>query len=156
LVRLCREMDDLTLIYCRSPKRVRDVAEWLIDEDIAGSPVGVESAVNWMGREYHPEWLAPKALQRGIAMHHGRMPRALSQYMVRTFNEARCRFLVCTSTLIEGVNTNAKNVVVFDNTIARRKFDYFTFNNIRGRSGRMFEHFVGRVFLFHEPPERVL
>src|SRR5690606_5046603 len=70
----------------------------------------------------------------------------------RAFNDGLLDILVCTSTLIEGVNTKAKHVVVFDNTIAQRKLDYFTFNNIKGRSGRMFRHFVGRVFLFADPP----
>src|SRR5262249_55543114 len=62
-------------------------------------------------------------------------------------------FLVCTSTLIEGVNTRAKNIVVFDNRINRTPIDLFTFNNIRGRSGRMMQHFVGRMYVFHDPPE---
>ena len=30
--------------------------------------------------------------------------------------------MVCTSTLIEGVNTKAKNVIVYDNKIAKKKF----------------------------------
>jgi hypothetical protein len=72
------------------------------------------------------------------------------------FNESKLQFLICTSTLIEGVNTNAKNVVVFDNTIANRKYDYFTFNNIKGRSGRMFVHYIGNVYLFNEPPQAEL
>jgi len=84
-------------------------------------------------------------------MHHGKLPRSLAQFAVRAFNEDQLRVLVCTSTLIEGVNTKAKNVIIFDNKVARRKFDYFTYNNIIGRSGRMFQHFVGRVFMFHEP-----
>lgn len=58
--------------------------------------------------------------------------------------------------MIEGVNTKAKNVIILDNVIAREKYDYFTFNNIKGRSGRMFEHFIGRVFLFHSPPQEEL
>ena len=36
------------------------------------------------------------------------------------------------------------------------KFDYFTYNNILGRSGRMFEHFVGHVYVFREPPAQEL
>ena len=76
----------------------------------------------------------------------------MSQFVVRAFNEEQLRFLICTSTLIEGVNTRAKNVVIWDSKIANRPLDFFTFNNIRGRSGRMFHHFVGRVFLFKEPP----
>lgn len=51
-----------------------------------------------------------------------------------------------------GVNTKAKNVIVYDNKIAKTKFDYFTFNNICGRSGRMFSHFIGHIYLFHDPP----
>jgi hypothetical protein len=45
---------------------------------------------------------------------------------------------------------------VFDNKVAKSKFDYFTYNNILGRSGRMFQHFVGRVYIFHEPPAEEL
>jgi len=42
---------------------------------------------------------------------------------------------------------------VLDNKIATRKYDYFTFANIRGRSGRMFKHFVGRVIVFNPEPK---
>ena len=75
---------------------------------------------------------------------------------MRAFDKEQLRFLVCTSTLIEGVNTKAKNIVVFDHTINKQPLDLFTFNNIRGRSGRMFKHFVGHVYLFHEPPQKGL
>jgi hypothetical protein len=61
--------------------------------------------------------------------------------------------LICTSTLIEGVNTSAKNVFIFDKQISNTNYDYFDFRNIAGRSGRMGRHLVGRIFLFHEPPE---
>lgn len=110
----------------------------------------------WIAAEYDPSWLFVKALEHGIGIHHGKIPRSLSQLVVRTFNEGQIRFLACTSTLIEGVNTKAKNVIVFDNKIARRKFDYFTYNNILGRSGRMFQHFVGHVYIFHDPPSEDL
>ncbi len=89
-------------------------------------------------------------------MHHGRLPRSLAQYAVKRFNAGALKFLACTSTLIEGVNTKAKNVVILDNVISRTKYDFFTFNNIRGRSGRMFHHFVGRVYVFHPPPQEEL
>jgi hypothetical protein len=80
----------------------------------------------------------------------------LAQYVVRRFNSGDLDFLICTSTLIEGVNTQAKNVVIYDHKIAKRSIDYFTFNNIRGRSGRMFKHFLGRAYLFEDPPQEEL
>lgn len=108
-----------------------------------------------VAREYHPDWAVARALGQGIGVHHGQMPRALAQFMVRSFKDGRLRFLVCTSSLIEGVNTPAKNVIVFDK-IAKANFDFFDYGNIRGRSGRMGIHHVGRVYLFADkPPEEL-
>ena len=152
LVNLCHNLKEPTLIYCSSPARTRNVARALLESGVGNEVVQLQSAVEWVGREYHPDWLFGKVLAQGIGLHHGKLPLTLSQYVVKAFNGGNVRFLVCTSTLIEGVNTKAKNVIVFDNKVARRKFDYFTYNNILGRSGRMFEHFVGHVYVFKEPP----
>ena len=76
--------------------------------------------------------------------------------MIRAFEEGKLKALLCTSTLIEGVNTSAKNVVVYDSKLNRKSLDFFTFNNIRGRSGRMFRHFVGNIFVFDAPPQEEL
>ena len=43
-------------------------------------------------------------------------------------------------------------MIVLDKRIARSPYSYFTFANIRGRAGRMLKHFVGRVYVFHDPP----
>jgi rhodanese-related sulfurtransferase len=156
LANLCDQLEEPTLIYCRSPKRVNTVARMLVEKGFNNESDLLTSAKYWSGEEYHHEWIWSEAIGRGIGIHHGRLPRSLSQYTVRMFNSLKLRFMVCTSTLIEGVNTKAKNVIIFDNTLARSRIDYFTFNNIKGRSGRMFEHFVGNVFLFHDPPEPTL
>lgn len=155
LVGLCQGLTEPTLIFCKSPKRVNEVARALVEAGV-GIKSNLMDAANWIGENFHPEWILRKALQSGIGIHHGRLPRSLGQFVVRAFNEEQLRFLICTSTLIEGVNTKAKNVIILDNVIAREKYDYFTFNNIKGRSGRMFHHFIGRVFLFHNPPQEEL
>ncbi len=155
LVSLCKGLADPTLIFCSSPGRTRKVAQWLLDAGIGSESPKLAGAASWIGKEYHPDWLFGRALGQGIGIHHSRIPRALAQYVVRAFNadQSSLRFLICTSTLIEGVNTKAKNIVILDNTIVRKKIDFFTFNNVRGRAGRMFKHFVGKIFLFHEPPK---
>jgi Helicase conserved C-terminal domain/DEAD/DEAH box helicase len=145
-----------TLIFCKSPKSANEIAKALLDSGSTGITHGEDSAAFWMEQNFHSEWVLPRSLKKNIGMHHGKLPRSLGQYVVRAFNDGRINVLICTSTLIEGVNTKAKNVIIFDNSIAKEKLDFFTFNNIKGRSGRMFEHFVGRVFLFHEPPEEEL
>jgi hypothetical protein len=157
LVALALDLQDPTLIYCASPASARRVATTLLGA-MTGQPSikAMEEAAEWIGDQYHPDWAFSRALRHGIGIHHGRIPRSLAQFTVRAFNDERLRFLVCTSTLIEGVNTKAKNVIVYDNRVAMQKLDYFTFNNIRGRSGRMFQHFVGHVYLFSDPPVETL
>ena len=156
LVKLCKTLTEPTLIFCRSPKRVNEVARALIKAGIGTESGEMKKAAEWIATHFHKDWVYARAIDRGIGLHHGKLPRSLGQLSVHSFNTGKLRFLICTSTLIEGVNTCAKNVIVFDHVINRKKFDFFTFNNIKGRSGRMFEHFVGRVFLFHPPPQEEL
>lgn len=151
LIGICRQLQEPTLIFVKSPARANEIAGWLVKANLGAS--ALPEAAEWLATNYHPEWGLVESLQTGIGLHHGRLPRALDHYIVSAFNQEKLRFLVCTSTLIEGVNTTAKNIVVVDDRIARRKYDLFTFKNIQGRSGRMFKHFIGRVFLFNEPPE---
>jgi DEAD/DEAH box helicase/Helicase conserved C-terminal domain len=151
LVNTCSLLKEPTLIFCSSPPSAKEVVERLVAGDI-GHNAESTPATEWIGRHFHPDWHFVLALERGIGVHHGRIPRALAQYVVGEFNAGRIQFLVCTSTLIEGVNTKAKNVIIFDDKINRSRIDYFTFNNIKGRSGRMGQHFVGHVYLFHAAP----
>ena len=153
LIDLTREVDGSTLIYCQSPASVRQVAGLMVEEKVEPIVPELVEVVEWIGSHFHPEWIVARALSCGIGVHHGRLPRALAQLQVRLFNAGKLKFLVCTSTLIEGVNTAAKHVVIYDNKISRKPIDYFTYRNIQGRSGRMFRHFVGTVHLFHNPPQ---
>jgi len=153
LVELCRTFNDPTLIFSRSPKRASQVARALLSAGLGESSKLCERAADWVAAHYHPHWGFAKALRRGIGVHHGRISRALGQLVVRAFNDEQMKFLVCTSTLIEGVNTTARNMMVLDHNINRKSIDLFTFNNIRGRSGRMFRHFVGHVYVFNPPPQ---
>ncbi|PYX12460.1 MAG: helicase [Acidobacteria bacterium] len=148
---LCQTLKDPTLIFCSSPSTATDVVQTLIPS-VAPSKHIASDAADWVADNYHPDWHFVKALRKGIGVHHGRIPRALAHYVVSAFNSDLIHFLVCTSTLIEGVNTKAKNVVIFDHKIDKKSMDFFTFNNIKGRSGRMGKHYIGHVYLFNPAP----
>ena len=156
LMMLIESFDEPTLIFCSSPSRVNWVANGMLRARIGVDNPSMDGAARWVEKTYHPDWVLGHSLRSGIGIHHGRLPRSIAQYVVRKFNEGALQFLICTSTLIEGVNTRAKNVVIFDNYIAKKRLDYFTFNNIKGRSGRMFHHFVGKVYIFDLPPQEEL
>ena len=157
LIKLLPNLIGPTLVFCGSVKKARNTGKLIAGnrkDFMPGKPL--TAAIKWLGENYHPKWGLVNALQKGVGIHHAKLPRSISQLLVRLFNDGHLDFLVCTSTLIEGVNTAARNVVIYDNKIATKKYDFFTFNNIKGRSGRMWQHFVGHVYLFHEQPAREL
>ncbi|WP_418637737.1 DEAD/DEAH box helicase [Winogradskyella sp.] len=152
LIDLCSKLNGQTLIYCKSPRSINDLAKALYTSTIYNKNTKVETLSKWIRDEFHSEWYLADYLEYGIGVHHGRLPRSLSQIILDKFNNDELNVLLCTSTIIEGVNTKAKNVIIYDNKVAQNKFDFFTYNNICGRSGRMFEHFIGDVYLFHDAP----
>ncbi len=158
LANLLDTIDGQTMIYCQSPASTRKLLKSYLELREVEKTTDEEliEAAKWTAENYHDQWLVSIALQHGIGIHHGRLPRSLGRFMIRAFEEGKLNVLLCTSTLIEGVNTAAKNVIVYDNILNRKKLEFFTFNNIRGRSGRMFRHFIGHVFVFDEPPQEEL
>lgn len=152
LLELSSSLENPTLIFCQSPASANKVAKAFCDSNKFEKTDENKDLVDWLRDNYHSQWILPDCLEYGVGIHHGKIPRAIAQKCIKLFNEGKIRFLICTSTLIEGVNTKAKSVIVYDNKIARTKFDYFTFNNICGRSGRMGSYFIGHIYLFHEPP----
>lgn len=152
LLELVKTLDSPTLIYCQAPPSANRVAEHLIKEAGLTPVAETQEIAEWISKHYHPEWNVAKAISLGIGIHHGGVPRALQQYIVKLFNEGVIKRIICTSTMIEGVNTSAENVIIYDRRLNTSTFDYFTYKNISGRAGRMNKYFIGKVFMLEAPP----
>lgn len=108
----------------------------------------------WLSKNYDVNWSLTKLISREIGVHNGRLHRSLSQIQVRLFEEENgIRNLISTSSIIEGVNTSAENVIIWRNRKGSAKLDDFTYKNIIGRGGRMFKHFIGKIYILEEPPK---
>ncbi|EFB72048.1 MULTISPECIES: DEAD/DEAH box helicase [Providencia] len=152
LLELVATLDTPTLIYCQAPPSANRVAEYLIQEAKLTPVPETQEIAEWISEHYHPEWNVAKAISLGIGIHHGGVPRALQQYIVKLFNDGIIKRIICTSTMIEGVNTSAENVIIYDRRLKNSTFDYFTYKNISGRAGRMNKYFIGKVFMLEAPP----
>jgi hypothetical protein len=110
---------------------------------------------NWLVKNYDFNWSLTKLIKRGVGVHNGRLHRSLSQIQVRLFEEEKgINNLISTSSIIEGVNTSAENVIIWRNRKGAAKLDDFTYKNIIGRGGRMFKHFIGKIYILEKPPEQ--
>ena len=154
LVDLCGTLGSETLVYCQSPDSAHRTARMLLSAGVGESEPLLDEAADWVAENFHPDWVIVEALRRGIGVHHGQLPRALGQFIVKAFEDGRIRLLIATGTLIEGVNTHARHMVIYDKRRPGNKaMDQFTYRNISGRCGRMFHHFSGDVWLFIKPPK---
>ena len=117
----------------------------------------LEMFANWLSKNYDFNWSLTKLVSREIGVHTGRLHRSLSQIQVKLFEEGEgIRNLISTSSIIEGVNTSAENVIIWRNRKGSAKLDDFTYKNIIGRGGRMFKHFIGKIYILEQPPEEGL
>ncbi|WP_312364378.1 DEAD/DEAH box helicase [Sphingobacterium sp.] len=108
---------------------------------------------NWLSKNYDPNWILTKLVTRSIGIHNGSLHRSISQIQVKLFEEPYgLKNLVSTSSIIEGVNTSAENVVIWRNKKGSANLDDFTYKNIIGRGGRMFKHFIGKIYILEPPP----
>ncbi len=150
------DLDDQTLIYCSSPKSARKLAFGYCEHLIANGhlPTSNLPLVDWIHDNLSYRWSLAKCLQHGISVHDGSMPKHITASTIEYFNQEKIKFLFCTNTIIEGVNTSAKNVIYCDNRIGPNKIDYFDYSNIKGRAGRLMEHYVGRIINLREPPKK--
>lgn len=147
--------EEQTLIYCSSPSSARKLAFLYCEHLISKGkmPVADLPLVEWINDNLSYRWSLTKCLQYEIAVHDGAMPKHITSSTINYFNKRKIKYLFCTNTIIEGVNTSAKNVVLYDNRIGSRPIDFFDYSNIKGRAGRLMEHFVGKVINLHEPPQ---
>lgn len=147
--------NESSLVFTATPGSAHNLVSSIIGADLRYDTELGRKLGDWIASNYHCDWRVAEGTTNGIAVHHGRVPRSLAQLFVTLFDRGELKVLVCTSTLIEGVNTAAANVFIYDKKISRTDFDFFSFTNIRGRVGRMMRHFVGNAFLYHDPPAEV-
>lgn len=125
----------------------------------------LDSLIEFVEHAIHKRYSLVSVLRRGIAFHYGNMPLLVRSEIERLFSEGIIRYLICTSTLVEGVNTSCRNIFLRGPkkglTQIMKPVDVW---NLAGRAGRWGKEFEGNIFcidtddvsIWHdgEPPRR--
>lgn len=160
LFNLLKSLKEPTLIYCSSPNKATKLAieyvKFISQNDLVESSEKENiEIIEWLVENINETWFLIKGLKNQTAIHHGAIPRHLGSTIVDLFNDGKIKYLFCTSTLIEGVNTSAKNVILFDKKKGTKDIDFFDYKNIAGRSGRMYNYYIGNVYRFESKPDQL-
>ena len=142
-----------TLIYAGTYSEIKKVSCLLIEKLPITKTKLLKDFSVWLAENYTENWTLTKLIEKGTGVHNGRLHRSLSQIQIKLFEENNgLNNIISTSSIIEGVNTSAENVVIWRDRIGRSRLNDFTYRNIIGRGGRMFKYFIGQIFLLEKPP----
>jgi len=91
-----------------------------------------------------------RASALGILAHHGNTPQGLRLAVEHAMKEGHAKFVVCTSTLAQGVNFPIRYLIVSATQQGKEKIKVRDFHNLMGRAGRAGMHTEGSV-IFSAP-----
>ncbi|HEY0921692.1 DEAD/DEAH box helicase [Rheinheimera pacifica] len=97
-----------------------------------------------------PEASASMSAKHGIFSHHGNTPHGIRLSVEYAMRENLVRFVVCTSTLAQGVNLPIRYLIVTSVYQGMERIKVRDFHNLIGRAGRAGMHTEGSI-LFADP-----
>ena len=136
-----------SLIYSNGAAEAEHIALLFFDLlDTQAIHSDINELIKLVKKTIHNDYALAKALQKGIAFHYGNMPLLIRQEIEKLFSEGKIKYLVCTTTLLEGVNLPTKSIFIRKPTRGKNKpLNQNDFWNLAGRAGRWGKEFSGNI-----------
>lgn len=136
-----------TLVYANGASEAEEIAALIVQliEPIKSDPELAQLA-ELARKGVHREFRLAPLVESGVAFHYGNMPSLIRIEIERLFRSGKIKFLVCTSTLIEGVNLSCRTIVVRGPRKGKgHPMEPHDFWNLAGRAGRWGDEFQGNI-----------
>lgn len=136
------------LIYSNGAADAEDTANLLYDLlPECEQDSEIKELVKLVQSTIHTQYVLAKVLSKGIAFHYGNMPLLIRNEIERLFSIGKIEYLICTSTLLEGVNLPAKSIIIRKPSRGRgNPLNQNDFWNLAGRAGRLGKEYSGNIF----------
>ena len=136
-----------TLVYANGAAEAEAIADLIAQlRDLEPLDSEIADLADLARKTVHPDFALANLLLRGVAFHYGNMPSLMRLEIERLFRSGKIKFLVCTSTLIEGVNLSCRTIVVRGPRKGRgNPMESHDFWNLAGRAGRWGDEFQGNI-----------
>ncbi len=145
------------IIFSPKPSQARKTAVALADAIGQGQDFShLQSLIEYLSNTVHPKYELCHTLSRGIAYHHGKTPPHVRRAIERAIRDKMVRNVVCTTTLMQGVNLPAQTVIIrnpylyVSSRFGKPKLTNYEIANLRGRAGRLLKDFIGRTYVLDE------
>lgn len=138
-----------TLVYANGPDEAEKISLHLTEILADRVPTPEQAALSSLIKDsVHEKFVLASCVLKGVGFHYSNIPTIVRQEIESAFSRGILDYLVCTSTLLQGVNLPAKNIFMLNptkgNNIPLESPDFW---NLSGRAGRLRQEFQGNVFL---------
>lgn len=140
--------DETTIVYANIPSDAVEIAQRIADlvKD-HGSDPALSDLVSFVRSHVHPLYALASTLPKRVAFHYGNMPHVVRSQVEDLVRRGIIKYVVATSTLLQGVNLPASNVVTFrPRTGKTNEMESPEFWNLAGRAGRLRRSFSGTIW----------
>lgn len=154
------------IVYSKSRSDAEKKVKQLIEENfsflnITNTPDEFKEFIEHLKvnypKDYHgQQWIEITALEHGMAIHHGLVPKYIQKEIIDFFNRGVIKILIATTTITEGVNTTAKNVLITSSMKGSKNLKKFDAQNIEGRAGRFMTHYSGNVIILDSDFKKII
>lgn len=134
-----------TLVYFSSKSKMFETLMEYIDGLNDTENDDIKKLINIVKDTIHEKYFLVKALEKGIAFHYGQMPKMIREKIEELFKNKTIKLLFTTSTLLEGVNVQAKNIILTSDSNGLSNLSEEDFLNLIGRAGRFKSELSGNV-----------
>lgn len=138
------------LVFANGPAEAEKFARTIfnaLSEESGDASDAVQELIDFSEGVVHKRFQLATFAKRGVAFHYGKMPLVLKAKVEDLFRRGDIKYLVCTSTLLEGVNLPCKNIFLRSpHKGPKSHMPMSDFWNLAGRAGRWGKEFQGNIF----------
>ena len=144
--------DNQNIIFAPTANSARKIALALNSEESNKNA----SLIEYYKKTVRDNYALCKTLEKGVAYHHGKLPMHVRRTLENAIVDKKVKNVVCTTTLLQGVNLPAQNVFIRNPHLYVTKknnapeLTNYEMANLRGRAGRLLKDYVGRTFVMDE------
>jgi hypothetical protein len=107
----------------------------------------IQEFITFLEAFVHKEYGLIHILRKGVAFHYSNMPGSVRAGVEDLCKSNKLKFICCTSTLLQGINLPARDIVVENPKRGMGKpMKRADFVNLAGRAGRLLKEFHGNVW----------
>lgn len=136
------------LVFAHGKAEAERISELLYDleSEEENLPQEITNLIDLIKKGVHKDYLLARVLTRRIAFHYGNMPQIIKTEIEELFKSGIIKYIVCTSTLIEGVNLPANTIFIRGiKKGSKANLSPMDFWNLAGRAGRQGKEFQGNI-----------